>query len=69
MQFSGIHNDQAHEQNSKTIKSINGLFDFGNRASNELQRMWEIAGPKIAKYLMQYKIKIFKGANQYEIHD
>ena len=32
-------------------------------------REWEIAGPKIAKYLMQDKIKIFKGANQYEIHD
>ena len=50
-EFSRIHYDQAHEQSNQTIKSIKGPIDFVNRASDKLQRRWEIAGPEIAEYL------------------
>ena len=50
-EFSRIHYDQAHEQSNKIIKSIKGPIDFVNRASDELQRRWESAGPEIAEYL------------------
>ena len=48
-ELSRIHYDQTHEQSNKTIKSIEGPIDFVNRASDELQRRWEIAGPEIAE--------------------
>ena len=56
--FSRIHYDQAHEQSNETKKSIKRPIDFMNRASDELQRRWEIAGPKIAEYLEQVESKI-----------
>ena len=49
--FSKIHFDQAHEQSNKTIKSISGPINFVNRADENLQRRWEIAGPEIADFL------------------
>ena len=63
-EFLWIHYDQAHKQSNKTIKSIKGPIDFVNRASNELQRRWKIAGPEIAKYLEQVKSKILKRYQQ-----
>ena len=53
-EFSRIHHDQAHHQSNKTTKSISG---FVNRASNDLQRRWEIEGPEIAEYLEQVEQK------------
>ena len=44
--------------------SIKGPIDFVNRASDELQRRWEIAGRKIAEYLEQVENKILKGTNK-----
>ena len=60
MRVSRIHYDQAHEQSNKTIKSIKGPTDFLNRASDELQRRWEIAGSEIAEYLEQLESKILQ---------
>ena len=67
-EFSRIHYDQAREQSNKTIKSIKGPIDFVDRASDELQRRWEIAGLKIAEYLEQIESKIFKGTNKIDTH-
>ena len=67
-EFSRIHYDQSHEQSNKTIKSMKGPIDFVNRASDELQRRWEIAGPEIAQYLEQVESKILKGTNKNDIH-
>ena len=67
-EFSRIHYDQAREQSNKTIKSIKGPIDFVDRASDELQRRWEIAGLKIAKYLERIESKIFKGTNKNDTH-
>ena len=60
-EFSRIHYDQAHEQSNKTIKTIKGPIDFVNRASDELQRRCEIAGPEIVEYLEKVESKILKG--------
>ena len=67
-EFSRIHYDQAHEQSNKTIKSISGPIDFVNRASDALQRRWEIAGHEIAEYLEQVEDKIVKGREQNDTH-
>ena len=66
--FSRIHYDQAHEQSNETKKSIKRPIDFMNRASDELQRRWEIAGPKIAEYLEQVESKILKVTNKNDTH-
>ena len=39
-----------------------------NRASDELQRRWEIGGPEIAEYLQQVESKILKGTNKNDTH-
>ena len=67
-QFSRTHYDQAHEQGNKTIKFIIGPTDFVNRVFDELQRRWEIVGPKIAEYLKQVESKILKGTNKIDTH-
>ena len=59
--FSRIHYNQAREQSNKTIKSISGPINFVNRANDNLQIRWEIAGPEIAQYLEQVRSKILKG--------
>ena len=39
-----------------------------NRASDQLQRRWEIARPEIAEYLEQVESKILKGTNKNDTH-
>ena len=63
-EFSRIHYDQAHEQSNQTVKSTKGPVDFVKRGSDELQRTWEITGPKIAEYLEQVESKTLKGTNK-----
>ena len=65
-QFSRIHYDQP---NNKTIKYVRGPIGFVNCTSNELQRNWEIAEPKIAEYLKQVESKIPKCTHQKDPHN
>ena len=67
-EFSQIHYEQAHEQSNKTIKSNRGPSDFVNCACDKLQKRWEIAGPKIAKYLEQVESKILNSTNKNDTH-
>ena len=57
-EFSKIHYDQAHEQANKVIKSIRGPISFVNRAKDDLQRRWEVAGPEIVEYLENVEKKL-----------
>ena len=41
------------------IKSISGPINFVNRADEDLQRRWEVAGPEIAEYLEDVEKEIF----------
>ena len=41
------------------IKSISGPINFVNRADEDLQRRWEVAGPEIAEYLEDVEKEMF----------
>ena len=59
-ELSRIHYDHAHEQTNKTIKSISRPINFVNRADDDLQRRWEVAGPEVAEYIEYVEQKILK---------
>ena len=65
-EFSRIHYDHAHEQSNKTIKSISGPINFVNRADDDLQRRWEVAGLEVAEYIEDVEQKILKDTKHEE---